>query len=553
MNEIYSISIDDIDDENGESVNVIKTVAQHIFNENKKNKIPLIITGSGISSNIPGMPDIMNKICDLLNEHRKKDKFSSTLDEIQNNYEKNKESENRFLFQSTLLTYIQCAYLSEQNDYVEHNDIEPLKLIWNQFVRWLLEGDDSEKEGLLAALPTNTHKEIVEMYKSMNAVSITTNFDNLLSKAFNNKEDKFFPLLTNEDFEKYYLNIPSELSSENLQMVEIQSRGDVFWTRCSGKNSAICPSTKTRCYIPEEKVDFNEDNSIKCSICKSPTDVYFAFPGTKEKDYEMSKVFDMVWKYIALRCSTIIIVGSSMNYDPVLLNFILELAKRKEIAILYISARNTDREITNKLLYDTPKNRWWLYGKDSSEKVLARLNKTYSEFEKSADNYKKENEYNYKAYIKYASGSIGVKSVDDFVDIAKESGNTIFVDEILTNLKKYSQLGLKTFWISSDKNIVAMHNRYKHSICTMLIASAIYLAAKKSKATNNELHFLQVAALLHDVGHLPFSHLIEEIFTEFGWIPYGEENLLITNIIQKIKLKIILTQKNIQAKKKSPK
>lgn len=41
----------------------------------------------------------------------------------------------------------------------------------------------------------------------------------------------------------------------------------------------------------------------------------------------------------------------------------------------------------------------------------------------------------------------------------------------------------------------------------------------KSPEAEIEREFLRIAALLHDYGHLPFSHLFEEIFDELHWFP----------------------------------
>ena len=452
--------------------------------------------------------------------------------------------------------------------------------VWNSFIIWLLNGDNGFSEddlkeyiqkgekpkkfiGLKKAPSTNCHKEIVTMYKNTNAVSVTTNFDNLLSTAFEevkhlkeeekntnkkvkapNEEEKdlnikFVPILTDEDFEKFFLENPVEGKSKMKQMIEIQSRGDVFWSRCSGENNTICPHTKTRCYIPKKDILIDEENCIRCSICGSPTDVYFAFPATKEKDTEMAKVFSMIWKYLALRCSTIIILGSSMNFDPVLMNFVLELVKRKEIAVLYVSGSNREKEITERLFCEDVGNRKWVYGSDAAYRVLYKLN---HEYEKPISNNDSVSiRYNYLDYINFADSGIGVGKVDDFIEA--DDNSEIFQTDMLIGLKRYSQLGLKTYWLSGSEDSTANHNRYKHSINTMLIASAIYLAVKKGAANINELHFLQTASLLHDIGHLPFSHLIEEIFKEFGWIPYGEKKTFNHEFNTKSKIKSLFDNK----------
>lgn len=531
-NKVFNISIEKDD----EIEKIIEFFANHIKCEKQKNKIPLIITGSGISKYyVPDMNRIMTKICELLNKYQN-EVFSPTLISLKNNYKKYESSDNVFEFQSKLLSYIQCAYLKDQHDSVEVQDIEPLTEVWSTFVRWLLDGEENYNEeeneksiikgnipdkyaGLLKAKSSPAHNEIVKMYEKMNAISVTTNFDNLLSLAFknNNSNANFVPILSDSDFNNFYLNNPIEGSSKIKQMIEIQSRGDVFWSRCSGKYNTICPHTRSRCYFPETEIKYDRNNHITCPICGSPIDVYFAFPATKEKDTEMAKVFSMVWKYLALRCSTIIIVGSSMNFDPVLMNFILELSKREEIAILYVSYSESRKDITDRLFYVNVENRKWVYGKDAAEIVLSKLNSKYNDL--STNSKKEKIKYNADDYINYAKDGIGKGTVDSFINADRKK---IYNCDKLIDLKRYSQLGLKTYWLSGSNDSVTNHNRYKHSINTMIIASALYLSVKKEFANINELKFVQTAALLHDLGHLPFSHLIEEIFKEFGWIPYGE-------------------------------
>ncbi|MGH8606080.1 MAG: HD domain-containing protein, partial [Gammaproteobacteria bacterium] len=68
------------------------------------------------------------------------------------------------------------------------------------------------------------------------------------------------------------------------------------------------------------------------------------------------------------------------------------------------------------------------------------------------------------------------------------------------------------------------HNRYLHSIGTMDVAGRWHeklLDSNKNKSPEAEIEreFLRIAALLHDYGHLPFSHLFEEIFDELHWFP----------------------------------
>ena len=57
------------------------------------------------------------------------------------------------------------------------------------------------------------------------------------------------------------------------------------------------------------------------------------------------------------------------------------------------------------------------------------------------------------------------------------------------------------------------HSRFFHSLGVSHIAGRMYDAVAGEKANAEEKSKLQIAALLHDVGHSPFSHLLERFFT----------------------------------------
>ena len=89
--------------------------------------------------------------------------------------------------------------------------------------------------------------------------------------------------------------------------------------------------------------------------------------------------------------------------------------------------------------------------------------------------------------------------------------------------REFAQLGLKSRWygVGDDR---WLHNRLNHAKGVMKIATCLYDAAcehGKRQVRAEEKQFLRIAALLHDIGHLPFSHLIEEVFQELNWKPSG--------------------------------
>lgn len=58
----------------------------------------------------------------------------------------------------------------------------------------------------------------------------------------------------------------------------------------------------------------------------------------------------------------------------------------------------------------------------------------------------------------------------------------------------------------------AQHSRFEHSLGTMHISSqAAAILKEKNHIDSNDTENLRLAALLHDIGHGPFSHLFEEV------------------------------------------
>jgi hypothetical protein len=61
----------------------------------------------------------------------------------------------------------------------------------------------------------------------------------------------------------------------------------------------------------------------------------------------------------------------------------------------------------------------------------------------------------------------------------------------------------------------AQHTRFEHSVGAMHLAGlAGAVLVQKGALTADVVPFMRAAALLHDVGHGPFSHLFEEVMTE---------------------------------------
>lgn len=503
----------------------INDFAKCIADGYTKGKKTLVITGSGISASVPGMNSIMKKIVELIDAYDKPWNKTETFEKIYMEYINCDDSEKHQM-QSQLLTYIQNAYMGREK-YVQKEDLKPLSDVWEIFVIWLLMGDGDYK-GVINAEISEQHRLISRMYKRMNAISITTNFDNLLSKAFD-REDNFYPILDNQAFNKYFAN-----EEDDDSYIEIQSRGDAFWLECTGTKNKICPNRHKQCYVPGKSVKI-EENKIKCNLCKSDAKIYFAFPGTKEKDEEMSTIMDGVWKYFANSISCVIIIGNSMDYDPVLIEFMRELKQKRRLPILYISRykKSTSyedafgKEATKFLFRDyLNTNNVWARA-ENTEDILKDLLEVF-ENEVSKDKKERYSKEELETAITFWKNRLrelfgeteGVDKVENNLKMFKIFEEILNEDKV-EKMKHFSQLGLKTYWLRGTYKQYQKHNRYKHSVGVMSIASYLYLKICK-EPNKQELQFLQMTALFHDLGHLPFSHLLEEVFDEFGWVSVGE-------------------------------
>ncbi len=92
----------------------------------------------------------------------------------------------------------------------------------------------------------------------------------------------------------------------------------------------------------------------------------------------------------------------------------------------------------------------------------------------------------------------------------------------------------------------AQHTRFEHSLGVMHIASQAGQALKeKGILKTDDIKNLRVAALLHDIGHGPFSHLFEEILQQRKKISHEEMG---RRIILKTELGDILSKSGYDKK-----
>src|SRR5207245_8764697 len=121
-----------------------------------------------------------------------------------------------------------------------------------------------------------------------------------------------------------------------------------------------------------------------------------------------------------------------------------------------------------------------------------------------------------------------VDPIHDFITIYKHELDIIDTP-IFQRLRRIRQL--------AGAHLVypgAQHSRFEHSLGTMHIASqAATMLKEKKYLDSDDVANLRLAALLHDIGHGPFSHLFEEAIQQKKRISHekiGEKHILKTEI-----------------------
>jgi HD superfamily phosphohydrolase len=503
---------------NNDNYNTILTKwASHFLELKQKGLIPLFITGAGVSMDVePKIPNIYG-IIDLLREIYDKKSIGKiddvnelfrTLDKLKDEDKKDRGTVAR------LLTAFQ--------------ETDSLKSIWEEF-------NDELIKKIINANRSTFHQELANIHRKYNAVTLTLNFDGLLIREFEqygrNADEKAFSLPTGEECENFFLRHKNQALKD--EYLEIQIRGDIFYVKCD--SDGFCPqkgrqhslwayiasypsSTRIAADSPHDATFFR-----KCHACGQIGKSFLSFPGSYDKEKSMREMLEVVWKYLSFRIGSVTVAGCSGEWDPLLIAFIGDLLTERDIPMLVIDnepekkgkSKYLIEELVNPNTHDSKaigvdaqafiKD---FAGKLSHLVLPFRIQPTYR-VHASNDKYWSDIFENH------------FRNISDKINKLSQVETALITALEDDKLHKFSQLGLKSFWLGIDQNQKDRHNRYHHSLGVMKIASYLYDVVTKKAAVDNpyERQFLRIAALMHDIGHLPFSHLIESVFNELNWKP----------------------------------
>jgi len=98
-----------------------------------------------------------------------------------------------------------------------------------------------------------------------------------------------------------------------------------------------------------------------------------------------------------------------------------------------------------------------------------------------------------------------------FISIPTPLISALIQEPVVQRLRRIHQMGLSYYVYTG-----ATHSRFEHALGAMYLMSKTLdcLQQKGTHITDHEREAAQIAILLHDLGHGPFSHALEGIFSE---------------------------------------
>jgi len=493
--------------------------ARHFLELKQKGLIPLFITGTGVSMDVETknkgkIPDIYEMI-DLLKKGYEQ-KPNCHADEINDLFKTLNELKNKDKKDRSTVARLLNIFQEKEN----------LKSIWKDF-------NDKLVDIIINTERSPFHEKLADIHRKYGAVTLTLNFDGLLIQEFEKysqrkNEEKAFSLPTTEECENFFLRLRNDKSSLK-EYLEIQIRGDIFYITCDA--DGFCPQKGQQRSLwafiasyPEDQKNngYKEDFFLKCPACGKRGKSFLSFPGSYEKEKDMRKMLQIVWKYLSFRVGSVTVAGCSGEWDPLLIAFLGDLLAERDIPLLVIDKEPQRDDKCKYIIEELVK---------SSTRNAKALGVSAREFiedlttELNGQSLPLRTEPKYDLDLQLSEDNFWHdKFKSEFKDISKKINYLSQVEiRLLSELKdnmldKISQLGLKSRWLGLDER---SHTRYQHSLGVMKIASYLYDAITKKESIGNpyEWQFLRIAALMHDIGHLPFSHLIESVFNELNWKP----------------------------------
>jgi hypothetical protein len=397
--------------------------------------------------------------------------------------------------------------------------------------------------------PTRVHALVAKWALEGGADLISVNFDGLTHRALQELLDR-----STEKGSSVVLSEPNEISGyflgeslgsgPKLRLVPvIKIWGDVFHAVCTNRQ---CPQSGIRAPIFRlwEQFKGGDFDGAPCPDCRSQRQLQIFFAGYEEKERSALASMTELLKFIAPRIGCIVSIGFSGLWDQALVRFLASICADLDNERSWRSQISEDESAIELNSYSSC---WINVDKDPKPPLFQELALfgvspipvclSAEEFAKKAPAYEGFPGVEMQRY-----GGEAMLDEGKWETFAKEreccpASYELLEDAAMVQSPGYlqdcallRQLGIKTrIALAADQSDSALekeanHNRRRHSFGAAHLALLWFRKLVERGNINlskgDVERFATVvmfSAVHHDIGHIPFTHLAEDILAEVHW------------------------------------
>lgn len=488
-------------------------------------RVPLIVIGSGVSAGagVPTMRDIHGYLRKKLRSCADSN-TKHTADELLGVLERQEQSPRSV--QVRLYHLLQTVEEAQIRD------------LWKQFGTDLLDGKIApDKPKKLSKIePSAIHHWAAELAIARRALLVSLNYDGLSARAVNDivtRSTRSFRaariLSSASDISQYFAGQQrrrrTRLDPIDRSVPIIKFRGDVFHAVC---DNARCPESARPAPLYDLIRPQAANRSLACPSCGSTRDLQLSFPGVFGKEREIDHALVALHRMVGSSFAGIICLGFSGAWDERLVEYLSVRAASLDMPILSLSRSHTPAIqiaagsvgvpfawqscISTEELADSLKS---LVPPAPIGSICVHV--PSFEFAPIAFPLDKA-----KLEFRFGNQTTEIQPTPDADTLTGVGGQALHL-KVISRLNRCSQLGPKAAFLKEPD--FGEHTRLHHSATATMLGMLWHdrlLEFRQPEArgwqwSHDARLALEMAILFHDARHLPFSHMMEDVFTELNW------------------------------------
>ncbi len=520
------------------------------------NRVPVIVIGAGVSAGagVPTMNDVHKYLAERIGNPPR-----DTGAEVAGHLLETLRSDQTVAPRSVAVRLYRLLQAGQDKD---------LTNIWAKFGSDLLDGQIKQGGKALSKVePTGAHKWAARLALSGRAIVVSLNYDGLTRSAIRQLaptfKDRAEPRILSDEHSIRLFFTGEESKPRVTAIPVIKFRGDVFHAVCENGRCPSCSKLQPLYELfggeSSGKGEAERSNGrssstsalLRCADCDLERRLQLTFPGVAEKEHQITSAVAALHQFCGNRIAGVIFLGFSGRWDEALTRYLTSRARSLKAPTVSVSVEETRfiESSTEEAQIIEPasmtiEQRYrfcptdFTQDKESQQALESILSPDeLSEPYEHSSRTKGEVSFPYDAFrvfgkpgervekieVKLPHQSNGAtklivnssKAYNDFTQVAASALEC----EELKRLGRCLQLGPKGIFLREPT--AASHNRLEHSAEDGLIAwiwfEALLPQARGWAASSDARLALEMAVLFHDARHLPFSHMMEEVFRELNW------------------------------------